>query len=117
MGVELFSEKDENFATFGQSMLILFQILTLDGWMEILDDLMESNGIVTPLFFFMTYIFIASIVMVNVVIAVLIENFLSRGDGTDDTQIHDGIDCRLSDPNRDRFSQNKQMQVKISHYC
>lgn len=122
MGVELFSEKDPNFATFGKSMLTLFQILTLDGWMDILDGtdekvgLMESNGYVAPLIFFMTYIFIASIVMVNVVIAVLIENFLSRDDGSDDNQIHDGIDCRLSEPNKNRFSETRKMQVKISHF-
>ncbi|XP_015225954.1 PREDICTED: sodium channel protein type 2 subunit alpha-like [Cyprinodon variegatus] len=86
-----------NFETFGNSMICLFQITTSAGWDALLDPILntEKNGDCDPLFehpgsnnvrgncgnpavgiaFFVSYIIICFLIVVNMYIAVIIENF------------------------------------------
>lgn len=76
-----------NFATFGSSFLLLFQCLTGDGWSGIMADSMidettglcsekEGNcGSVTAVPFFITFQIVGCFVFVNLIVAVILENF------------------------------------------
>lgn len=81
-----------NFETFGNSMLLLFRVGTAAGWNTILDPLMVStpdcdenldNGGLNgncgnrflAVFFFVTYILIIFLIIINMYIAVILENF------------------------------------------
>ncbi|XP_054826193.1 sodium channel protein type 2 subunit alpha-like isoform X3 [Eublepharis macularius] len=84
-----------NFETFGNSMICLFQITTSAGWAELLEPILSSGepdcdphkqnpgsfvegdcGIPSiGIFFFVSYIIISFLVVVNMYIAVILENF------------------------------------------
>lgn len=81
-----------NFETFGNSMLLLFRVGTAAGWNTILDPLMVSEPDCDPnmdnggpngncgnrflaVFFFVSYILIIFLIMINMYIAVILENF------------------------------------------
>jgi len=89
MGVEFFAGKrktgtyHENFGNFSRAMLSLFQIMTFDSW---------SSGIAWKIIiewpqasiYFVSYVFLAGIVMANVVVAILLNKFLEASEGTED---------------------------------
>ena len=98
LGVQLFTfvmrgdnlTDDRNFDTFGQAALLLFQVITGDGWSGLMEDCMvdqargcdpaEGNcGSWVALPFFLTYLLIATFVVINLVIAVVLENFTMLG--------------------------------------
>lgn len=81
-----------NFETFGNSMLLLFRVGTAAGWNTILDPLMVSPPDCDPhlkngglngncgnsflaVFFFVSYILIIFLIIINMYIAVILENF------------------------------------------
>jgi len=84
-----------NFETFSASMLLLFQCLTGDGWSELMDDAMineergcepspddgaPSNcGSPLALPFFISFTIIGSFIFINLVVAVILENFSALG--------------------------------------
>lgn len=75
-----------NFETFGNSMLCLFQITTSGGWDGLLAPMLNTepdcdlkkNDCGNPpigIFFFVSYIIICFLIVVNMYIAVILENF------------------------------------------
>ena len=86
-----------NFETFFQSMIVLFQISTSAGWNEILDGLMHTKGCHpaegdTPsncgnpgmaVMYLVSYLIISFLVIINMYIAVILENF---SQATEDVQ-------------------------------
>ncbi|XP_051785438.1 sodium channel protein type 3 subunit alpha-like [Erpetoichthys calabaricus] len=66
-----------NFETFANSMLLLFRLTTAAGWNDVLQQLLVSN--VQPnivcILFMSSYILISFIVIVNMYVAVILENF------------------------------------------
>ncbi|XP_023557966.1 sodium channel protein type 11 subunit alpha [Octodon degus] len=69
-----------NFDTFSGSMLCLFQITTSAGWDTLLDPMLGSHadkpyfpGL--PIAYFVSYIIISFLIVVNMYIAVILENF------------------------------------------
>lgn len=88
-----------NFETFFRSMIILFQISTSAGWSDALDGLMneeECNSTATDfrpngdcgnvgqaIVFLVTYLVISFLVVINMYIAVILENF---SQATEDVQ-------------------------------
>ena len=96
LGVTLFTyvklgdavNKNANFITFSGAMLLLFQALTGDSWSAIMRDLMVGpddgcnpnmvptdcgTGIALP--YFLSYMLISNFVCLNLIVAVVIENF------------------------------------------
>ena len=79
--------EERNFVSFGSSFLLLFQCLTGDGWSSIMADAMvgEASGrcskkdgncgssLAIP--FFISFQIIGSFVFLNLVVAVILENF------------------------------------------
>ncbi|XP_066925644.1 sodium channel protein 1 brain-like isoform X3 [Clytia hemisphaerica] len=80
-----------NFETFGSSMMVLFRLATSAGWNEVLDALMISEPDCDPnlnsvpngncgtpwiaVAYFVTFILITYLIIVNMYIAVILENF------------------------------------------
>ena len=78
---------DRNFETFGSSFLLLFQCLTGDGWSAMMADAMldEASGICTEeagdcgsylaIPYFVSFLVIGGFVFVNLIVAVILDNF------------------------------------------
>ena len=100
LGVQLFTyvkwqnnvTETSNFVTFGNAFLLLFQCLTGDGWAGMMDDCMitpergcDPNAVPSDcggahaVAFFVGYQIIGSFVFLNLVVAVILENFSSLG--------------------------------------
>ena len=72
-GFHLFGEGDpEHWGTLGAALLTLFQMVTLEGWVEVMETAMET----TPWawIFFVTFVMIGTFVVLNLFIAVVINN-------------------------------------------
>ena len=68
------------FGTFSASFFSLFQVVTTDSWASnITRSLFPDDGAVdTPVaVFFVSYVMIASIVLINIVVAVLLDEFIA----------------------------------------
>ena len=83
--------EERNFQSFGRAMLLLFEVLTNDGWSRSMTDAMvdESSGgcsraagdcgswLAAP--YFISFQILGSVVFLNVVVAVILEHFSSLG--------------------------------------
>ncbi|XP_078484779.1 sodium channel protein 1 brain-like [Ciona intestinalis] len=78
-----------NFQTFGNSLMVLFRLVTSAGWNDVMDPLMNTRDCipltdnnpgncgdpVAAVLYFVFYIFIIFLVIVNMYIAIILENF------------------------------------------
>lgn len=84
LGVEFFRhDSPEAFGTFAKSFLTMWQVLTCDSWAsgdKMARYLIYERNMPLAALFFITYIFIATIIMSNVVITVLLEGYLKCSD-------------------------------------
>lgn len=78
LGVGFFKDEfPDHYGDFFKAMLTMFQIMTFDGWAsEVTRPILLKEGGVYALYF-MSYVFIASIFMANVIIAILLDKYLS----------------------------------------
>ncbi len=73
LGFYLFGEQDpDHWGTLGAALLTLFQMLTLEGWVEIQDKALEAYP--QAWLFFGSFVLLAVFVVVNLFIAVVINN-------------------------------------------
>lgn len=73
VGWLLYADHDpENFGNIGRSLLTLFQILTLEGWNEVLDKEMELSS--WSWVYFVSFVLIGTFVVLNVVIAIIVNS-------------------------------------------
>ena len=73
VGNQLFGEHDpENWRNLGVSALTLFQIITLEGWNEVLKTAMELNSLAW--IYFVSFVIICTFVVINLFIAIIINN-------------------------------------------
>ena len=79
IGVEFFSEyADDEFGNFLKAMFTMWQVMTMDGWASNLArPLLYDDGLTVAAPFFISFTFIAGIVMTNVVVAILLEKYLT----------------------------------------
>jgi voltage-gated sodium channel len=73
IGVTLFAKADaENWSSLGLAFLTLFEMLTLEGWVE----LMEASSAATPWawVYYVSFVVLAVFVVVNLFIAIVINN-------------------------------------------
>jgi voltage-gated sodium channel len=72
-GFHLFNEADpEHWGTLRAALLTLFQIVTLEGWVDIMDAVMDLHRLVWV--YFVSFILIGTFVVLNLFIAVVINN-------------------------------------------
>ena len=73
LGFYLFREQDpERWGTLGAALLTLFQMLTLEGWVEVQDAVIAEYPFAWV--YFVSFVFLAVFVVVNLFIAVVINN-------------------------------------------
>ena len=76
MATKLYGESmPEEFGTLGASLFTLFQLMTLDDWANIVKPAMEKHPL--ALLFFMPFILIATFVVLNLFIGVIVESIQS----------------------------------------
>lgn len=72
LGSFLFGAEDpENFGNLGTAMLTLFQIITLEGWVEIME---AQESVLAPLYF-ISFILIGTMIVLNLFIGVIVGGF------------------------------------------
>ena len=72
-GFHLFHEVDaKHWGSLGAALLTLFKIVTLEGWIEIMNAVIEAQP--WSWIFFVTFILLGTFVMLNLFIAVVINN-------------------------------------------
>ena len=73
IGYQLFHEHDPaHWRNLGISVLSLFQVVTLEGWVEIMDKAMELHPLAW--IYFVSFVVLGTFVVVNLFIAVVINN-------------------------------------------
>ncbi len=84
IGFYLFEGKDmdvANFSTLFHSAVTLFQVMTLDGWGEIMSAVNETDLAINPIIvdmYFISFVVITAIISLNVFIAVLASSVETR---------------------------------------
>ena len=72
-GYHIFHEHDpDNWGTLGSALLTLFQIVTLEGWVDVMETAMEAHR--WAWIYFVTFVLIGTFVVLNLFIAVVINN-------------------------------------------
>jgi voltage-gated sodium channel len=72
-GYHLFHEHDpEHWGTLGASLLTLFGIVTLEGWVQVMETALELHA--WSWVYFVSFVLIGTFVMLNLFIAVVINN-------------------------------------------
>ena len=107
LGWILYADHDpDRFGNIGRALLTLFQILTLEGWNEVLDKEMEFSS--WSWIYFVSFVLIGTFVVLNVVIAIIVNSMdevrameLERerkelvgaalSDGEDDDRLHERL--------------------------
>jgi voltage-gated sodium channel len=73
IGFHLFHEHDaEHWGTLGASLLTLFGIVTLEGWVQVMETALELHR--WAWVYFVSFVLIGTFVMLNLFIAVVINN-------------------------------------------
>ena len=73
MGYHLFHEHDpDNWRNLGVSLLTLFNIITLEGWTELMYTAMERHPLAW--IYFVSFVVIGTFVVINMFIAIIINN-------------------------------------------
>ncbi len=71
-GVELYGECDEHFATLHRTFLTLLQLMTMDDWMNITLNVMETNPMAW--IYFSSFILLASYILVNLIVGIVVDS-------------------------------------------
>lgn len=82
IGVEFFAGPEPQFfGNFSKAMFTMWQIMTMDSWSSgIARNIIFKHDYPLAAIFFISYIFIAGIVMTNVVVAILLDKYLEAMD-------------------------------------
>ena len=94
VGWLIYADHDpEQFGNIGRALLTLFQVLTLEGWNEVLDKEMELTS--WSWVYFVSFVLLATFVVLNVVIAVVV-NSIEEAHAIEDQRKR--AEQRLADP-------------------
>jgi len=73
IGYHLFSDHDpENWGDLGTSLLTLFNIITLEGWTDVMFKAMELSAL--SWIYFVSFVVIGTFVVINLFIAIILNN-------------------------------------------
>jgi voltage-gated sodium channel len=88
MGVALFRAADPaHFGGLGAAALTLFQVVTLEGWAEIMRGLIGAPGVgvAAPILFFVSFILLGTMIVLNLLIGVIVSGMdEARAETADD---------------------------------
>lgn len=74
----------ERFSTIPMSMFALFEIMTLEGWVDYVRPLLQTRP--EFVFFFLIFIFISTFFLLNLVTSVVVDRTLAEQDKSDEKQ-------------------------------
>ena len=73
MGYHLFHENDpDNWRNLGISLLTLFNVITLEGWTDVMAKAMEAHPLAW--LYFVSFVIVGTFVVINLFIAIIINN-------------------------------------------
>ena len=73
MGYHLFHENDpDNWRNLGISLLTLFNVITLEGWTDVMAKAMETHPLAW--LYFVSFVIVGTFVVINLFIAIIINN-------------------------------------------
>ena len=73
MGYHLFHENDpENWGSLGIALLTLFNVITLEGWTDVMYKAMEAQPLAW--LYFVSFVIVGTFVVINLFIAIIINN-------------------------------------------
>ena len=73
MGYHLFSEHDpQNWGSLGAAVLTLFEIITLEGWIDVMDSVRDAYPLAW--LYFVSFIVLGTFVVINMVIGIIINS-------------------------------------------
>jgi len=102
----------EYYGTFGRSLYTLFQVLTGDSWSEaVARPVLFEEGGHWFWIYYVSFITINGVVLINVVVAVLLEKMVGGGIEPDESADHDSQ--RLEEPPTDQDPQISRMERKV----
>merc|ERR1719233_2058618 len=83
IGVDFWGEKNPDlFGNFLKAVLTLLQIMSFDSWASgVARELIFDSGAV-PVMYFVSYVFIASIIMMNVLVSLMLDVFMNKKEGS-----------------------------------
>ncbi|OQV25787.1 Sodium leak channel non-selective protein [Hypsibius exemplaris] len=66
----------KRFETFPDAFMSMFQILTQEGWIDVMDETMQQTGQFSPLvaFYFILYHLFATLIILSLFVAVILDN-------------------------------------------
>lgn len=100
LGNVLFGHTDpENFGNLGAALLTLFEIITLEGWVDIMAQ--QPQNIVTVLYF-VSYILLGTMIVLNLFIGVILGGF---------EDVKKEIEAELNPKNRKNSMQHELSQI------
>ena len=89
LGVSLFGRTDpEHFGTLGATALTLFQVVTLEGWADIMrTQIAGPAGAAVSIAYFVSFILLGTMITLNLLIGVIVNGMdEARQDMEDDTR-------------------------------
>jgi len=106
IGVNFWMETfPDEFGTFLKAVLSLLQIMTMDSWCSgIARKIIFAGGVIETIYF-VSYLFIASIIMANVLIALLLDEFMNTSQDVDNEPEADvglELDKKLDEEHNER---------------
>lgn len=92
LGVNFYAERaPERFGDFGRSSWTLVTSATMEGWVEVCNEIMEGDDLSQldsgVIVFFMTYIILVAYVLTSIIVAVLLENFAEASRAEDEADL------------------------------
>ena len=119
-----FTIGDEYYGTFSRSMYTLFQVMTGESWSEaiarpLVFGYSPPYGAVLVGVFFTSFILLMQIVLVNVVVAVLLDKFVADEDKEEEEQADgegDDIDVDIASPAA-AASMLFSLSLRWTHLC
>ena len=105
LGFHFFRETDPaHWGALGPALLTLFQMLTLEGWVEIQGAVLDSHP--WAWIYFSSFVFVAVFVVVNLFIAVVINNL-------DSVKHEHRVDADRQSANRDLFEAIEMVRQRL----
>ena len=115
LGVFLFGQTDpERFGSLGAAMLSLFQVITLEGWTDIMRGNMGDGAPTSPgavIFYFVSFILLGTMIMLNLFIGVVMNGMTEMHDEIAAADRRKARAANPSDPANDLFEIEEQLAM------
>lgn len=112
LGVFMFGAVDpQHFGSLSKAFLTIFQIMTLEGWVELMRPLIEIHPWGTP-FYFVSFIFLGTMITLNLFIGIIISG-MTEVEKKEENEKLDKKEFQLLDEIRQLKVQLEKIEIKI----